>query len=213
METDGEKRMKMTTDTEYSKQLQQKIRKITKHIVEEEMKCWWFVSFHYNDNHTNHYVRGLPVGEIKLLNDVAHLKRILYRFIYKNRDATIKGAGSYPYPRMLFFHEVSHSGSGQFHTHLILEKMPSSLNNYKAMQNLFRRGLPSKVSALSKKKSVDIQRMCPDNPDYGISNYLTKQTMPSRISLDAFNSDLERNNNEKKSTYNHISDRTNTFTR
>lgn len=205
--------MNLTTEIEYTRRLQQQIRQITKHIIEEEMRCWWFVSFHYNDNHTNHYFRGLPVGEIELLNDVAHLKRKLNRLIYKKRDATIKGAGSFPYPRMLFFHEVSHSGSGQFHTHLILEKMPCSLNNYKAMQNLFRRDLPSKVCALSKNKSVDIQRMCPDNPDYGISNYLTKQTIPSRISLDAFNSDLTRNKNEKKSTYNYISDRSHTFTR
>jgi hypothetical protein len=29
---------------------------------------------------------------------------------------------------MLFFHETSHQGTGQFHTHLIVEKMPTSLN-------------------------------------------------------------------------------------
>ena len=192
------------TDQIYKKQLQQRLRYFTKHVLEQEMQCWWFVSFHYNDNHTYKFHSGLPVGENELISDVSYLKRQLHRSIYKGRDRILKGAGGYPYPRMLFFHELSHNGNGQFHTHLILERMPPALNTYDAMQVLFRKTLPNAVCALSKKKSVDIQRICPDNPDYGISNYLTKQSNPSRISLDPFNSDITRGKNEKKSTYHYI---------
>ena len=54
---------------------------------------WWFISFHYRDHHSK---------EDELLQDVADLKRKLHRIIYKSRDKSIKGAGEYPYPRMLF---------------------------------------------------------------------------------------------------------------
>ena len=56
---------------------------------------------------------------------------------------------------------------------------------------LFRKRLPHKVKALSKWKSVDIQRINPDEPDYRrISSYLGKQTNLELIALDPFNSDL-----------------------
>ena len=57
--------------------------------------------------------------EQEVLNDAQDLKRKLHRIIYKSRDKTIKGAGAYPCPKLLFFHEVSHQGTGQYHTHLI----------------------------------------------------------------------------------------------
>jgi hypothetical protein len=169
-------------DLSYQKQLRRTISSLTNKILETEIECWWFISFHYNDNHTN---------EDNLINDVKELKKKLRRVIYRKRDKTVKGLGSYAYPRMLFFHEVSHKGTGQFHTHLIIEKLPSDLNTYTSVYDLFKRNLPRQVSAISKWKSIDIQRMCPENPDYGISQYLTKQTVPSRITLDAFNSDLQ----------------------
>lgn len=123
--------------------------------------------------------------------DVADLKRKLHRIIYKSRDKTIKGAGEYPYPRMLFFHETSHQGTGQFHTHLIIEKLPTSLNTQYEMEALFHKRLPAKVMALSKWKSIDIQRINPDEPDCRrISSYLGKQTNLELIALDPFNSDL-----------------------
>jgi len=143
---------------------------------------WWFISFHYRDHHSK---------EDQLLQDVADLKRKLHRIIYKSRDKTIKGAGEYPYPRMLFFHETSHQGTGQFHTHLIVEKLPASLNTQYEMETLFRKRLPHKVKALSKWKSVDIQRINPQDDDYRrISSYLGKQTSLELIALDPFNSDL-----------------------
>ena len=92
---------------------------------------------------------------------------------------------------MLFFHETSHQGTGQFDTHLIVEKLPTSLNTQYEMEALFHRQLPAKVKALSKWKSIDIQRINPEEPDYRrISSYLGKQTDLELIALDPFNSDL-----------------------
>ena len=143
---------------------------------------WWFISFHYRDHHSK---------EDELLQDVADLKRKLHRIIYKSRDKSIKGAGEYPYPRMLFFHEKSHQGTGQYHAHLITEKMPTSLNTQVEMEVLFHKRLPHKVKALSKWKSIDIQRINQQDDDYKrISSYLGKQTSLELIALDPFNSDL-----------------------
>ena len=92
---------------------------------------------------------------------------------------------------MLFFHETSHQGTGQFHTHLITEKFPASLNSQVGMETLFHQRLPQKVKALSKWKSIDIQRINPDETDYRrISSYLGKQTNLELIAFDPFNSDL-----------------------
>ena len=163
----------------------QRLKQNIKRLITGELHSinpWWFISFHYRDHHSK---------EDELLQDVADLKRKLHRIIYKSRDKTIKGAGEYPYPRMLFFHETSHQGTGQFHTHLIVEKMPPSLNTQYEMETLFRKRLPHKVKALSKWKSIDIQRINPQDDDYGrISSYLGKQTDLELIALDPFNSDL-----------------------
>ena len=163
----------------------QRLKQHIKRLITGELQSinpWWFISFHYRDHHSK---------EDELLQDVADLKRKLNRIIYKSRDKTIKGAGEYPYPKMLFFHETSHQGTGQFHTHLIVEKMPQSLNTQYEMESLFHKRLPHKVKALSKWKSVDIQRINPEEPDCRrISSYLGKQTSLELIALDPFNSDL-----------------------
>ena len=92
---------------------------------------------------------------------------------------------------MLFFHEKSHQGTGQFHTHLIAEKLPVRLNTQVEMETLFHKRLPHKVKALSKWKSIDIQRINQQDDDYRrISSYLGKQTSLELIALDPFNSDL-----------------------
>lgn len=138
----------------------QRLKGNIKRLITGELQSinpWWFISFHYREHHCR---------EDELLKDVANLKRKLHRIIYKSRDKTVKGAGEYPYPRMLFFHEASHQGTGQFHTHLIVEKMPVSLNTQYEMETLFRHRLPSRVKALSKWKSIDIQRINPEEPDY-----------------------------------------------
>jgi len=94
---------------------------------------------------------------------------------------------------MLFFHETSHQGTGQFHTHLIVEKLPTSLNTQHETEALFRKRLPNWVKALSKWKSIDIQRINPEESDYRrISSYLGKQINLELIALDPFNSDLSR---------------------
>ena len=163
----------------------QRLKRNIKHLIHDQLQSinpWWLISFHYRDHHSK---------EDEFLNDVSDLKRKLHRIIYKSRDKSIKGAGEYPYPKMLFFHETSHQGTGQFHTHLVIEKLPASLNNQVGMETLFQRRLPAKIKALSKWKSIDIQRINPQDDDYRrISGYLGKQTSLELIALDPFNSDL-----------------------
>ena len=177
----------MTPMQQQDRQQVQRLKRNIKRLIHDQLNIispWWLISFHYRDHHSK---------EDELLQDVADLKRKLHRIIYKSRDKTIKGAGEYPYPKMLFFHETSHQGTGQFHTHLIVEKMPMSLNTQYEMEALFRHRLPSRVKALSKWKSIDIQRINPDEPDYRrISSYLGKQTNLELIAFDPFNSDLSR---------------------
>ena len=165
----------------------QRLKRNIKRLIHDELNGispWWLISFHYRDHHAK---------EDGLIKDVADLKRKLHRIIYKSRDKTIKGAGEYPYPKMLFFHETSHQGTGQFHTHLIVERLPPSLNTQYEVEALFHQRLPGKVKALSKWKSVDIQRINQDETDYRrISSYLGKQANLELIALDPFNSDLSR---------------------
>ena len=167
------------------RQQAQRLKRNIKRLIHDQLNsinAWWLVSFHYRDHHSK---------EDELLEDVADLKRKLHRIIYKSRDKSIKGAGEYPFPKMLFFHETSHQGTGQFHTHLIVEKLPASLNTQYGMETLFHKRLPHKVKALSKWKSIDVQRINPDEPDYRrISSYLGKQTNLGLIALAPFNSDL-----------------------
>ena len=177
----------MTPIQQEERQQAQRLKRNIKHLIQDELlliNSWWLVSFHYRDHHAN---------EDELLKDAADLKRKLRRIIYKNRDKSIKGAGQYSYPKMLFFHEISHQGTGQFHTHLILEKLPANLNNQYGIETLFRDRLPNRVKALSKWKSIDVQRINPDESDYRrISSYLGKQTSLELVALDPFNSDISR---------------------
>lgn len=163
----------------------QRLKRNVKRLIQDELYSinpWWLISFHYRDHHSK---------EDELLKDVTDLKQKLHRIIYRSRDKSIKGAGEYPYPRMLFFHEKSHQGTGQFHTHLIAEKLPARLNTQVEMEILFHKRLPHKVKALSKWKSIDIQRISQQDDDYKrISIYLGKQTSLELIALDPFNSDL-----------------------
>jgi hypothetical protein len=172
----------------YSEERQQSLQ-LKKHIssliynqLKENMNPYWFISFHYTSNKTK---------DDEIIRDVGDLKNKIRRIAYKNRDRCITGAGLFPYPKMLFFNEKSHLGTGQFHTHLIMEKMPSHINTQTGIENLFIRLLPSKVKTLSKWKSVDIQRiLCEDQDLRRLSNYLSKQFAFNSIAFDAFNSDL-----------------------
>ena len=163
-----------------------RLRKQVKQLIYNELKTnmnpHWFISFHYTDNKTN---------EDEVLRDVGDLKNKIRRIAYKNRDRSIKGAGSFPYPKMLFFNEQSHLGTGQYHTHMIMEKLPANINTQAVIENLFRKILPSKIKSLSKWKSVDIQRIsCEEEDLRRLSSYLGKQTEEDAMPIDNFNSDL-----------------------
>ena len=72
-----------------------------------------------------------------------------------------------------------------------MERLLDSPNSQYEMEAQFRKRLPNKVKALSKWKSIDIQRINPQDDDYRrISSYLSKQTNLELIALDPFNSDL-----------------------
>jgi len=165
------------------KQLRKQIRDLILKELTTEINPYWFISFHYTYNKTN---------EDEILRDVADLKNKIRRIAYKNRDRTIRGAGLFPYPKVLFFNEQSHLGTGQYHTHMIIERMPAILNTQAGMENLFRKELPAKIKSLSKWKSVDIQRIsCEDEDLKRLSSYLGKQTTTNYISLDYINSSTE----------------------
>lgn len=165
-----------------TQRLRRGIRQLIHQYLQESINPHWLMSFHYSEGKTH---------EAEVLGDTQDLKRKLHRIIYKSRDKRIKGAGAYPYPKLLFFHEVSHQGTGQYHTHLITEALPLSLNTQVGVEHLFSKTLPSKVKALSKWKSIDIQRIHQHDTDYKrISNYLSKQSTPEHLSLDPFSSDL-----------------------
>ena len=151
-------------ETYQQQRLKRGIRNLINHHLQDAINPHWLISFRYTDNKTQ---------EQEVLQDTQDLKRKLHRLIYQARDKTIKGAGPFPYPRLLFFHEISHQGTGQYHTHLITEAFPTSINTQAAVEHLFSKTLPSKVRALSKWKSIDIQRIHPDPADCKrISNYL-----------------------------------------
>lgn len=179
----------MNHDYLLSKSASRRLRSGLKNLVEDQLirriEPWWFVTFHYRDNHTS---------EDQLIGDVADLRRKLRRLIYQARDRSVKGAGAYRYPKMLFFHEASHQGTGQLHTHMVLEALPSKLNTQQAVSKLFSSDLPQKVKALSRWKSVDIQRIVREQTDCRrLASYLVKQSGQAQVTLDAFNSDLGGN--------------------
>jgi len=95
-----------TTTRAQAQRLERNIKRLI-HDQLHSINPWWLISFHYRDNHNK---------EDELLQDVADLKRKLHRIIFQSRYKTIKGAGEYPCPKMMFFHETSHQGTGQLHT-------------------------------------------------------------------------------------------------
>jgi len=164
------------------KQLRKQIRDLILKELTTEINPYWFISFHYTYNKTN---------EDEILRDVADLKNKIRRIAYKNRDRTIRGAGLFPYPKVLFFNEQSHLGTGQYHTHMIIERMPAILNTQAGMENLFRKELPAKVRSLSKWKSVDVQRIsCEDGDLKRLAGYLGKQNNSNSLAMDTINGDL-----------------------
>lgn len=165
-----------------TKQLRKQVKDLIYKQLTTGMDPYWFISFHYTNNKTN---------ENEVLKDVADLKNKIRRIAYKYRDRSIKDAGSFPYPKMLFIHEQSHLGTGQYHTHMILERMPILMNTQAEMEDLFRKELPSRMKALSRWKRIDIQRVWCGNEDLNrLADYLSKQHIYGTMAIDAFNSDL-----------------------
>ena len=164
--------------------LKGRIKRLIQQELEDEMDPWWFISFHYNDGKTN---------EDQVIKDMGDLKNKLKREIYRRRDRRIQGKGSFPYPKMLVMNEVSHLGTGQFHSHLITEAFPEKLNSQRMMELLFKRILPSKVKALSRWKSINVQRIHQDPKDLKrLASYLGKQVGLDYVALDGFNSDFSQ---------------------
>jgi hypothetical protein len=172
---------------EYNLQSRMKIgiRQLLQETIRDHFDPWWFVSFHYKPNKTS---------ENDVILDVGDLKRKLSRIVYQNRDKSIIGAGKFHGPRMIFINERSRWGTGEFHTHMILERLPDALNTQAGMTRLFKTILRSNVKSLSKWKTVDIQRVSTEPDDIKrLCNYLTKQVGENFISLDGFNSDFRKN--------------------
>ena len=89
--------------------LKKGVKRLIQQELEDGMLPWWFISFHYNDGKTS---------EDQVIKDMADLKNKLKRAIYKRRDCRIKGAGLFPYPKMLVMNEASHLGTCQAKYHL-----------------------------------------------------------------------------------------------
>ena len=87
----------MTSMQQQSRQQAPQLKWNIKRLICNELlsiRPWWLISFHCRDHH---------IKEDELLDDVADFNRKLHRIIYKSRDKSIKGAGEYLYPKMLFF--------------------------------------------------------------------------------------------------------------
>jgi hypothetical protein len=167
-----------------ARELKRRIKQLIQRELEDGMDPWWFISFHYNDRKTN---------EDQVVRDMGDLKNKLKREIYRRRDRRMKGAGSFPYPKMLVMNKVSHLGTGQFHSHLITEAFLERLNSQRVMELLFKRILPSKVKALSRWKSIDVQRIHQDPKDLKrLASYLGKQVDLDYVALDCFNSNFSK---------------------
>ena len=167
-----------------ARELKRRIKQLIQRELEDGMDPWWFISFHYNDGKTN---------EDQVIRDMGDLKNKLKREIYRRRDRRVKGKGSFPYPKMLVMNEVSHLGTGQFHSHLITEAFPERINSQRMMELLFKRILPGKVKALSRWKSIDVQRIHQDPEDLKrLASYLGKQVDLDYVALDGFNSDFSK---------------------
>ena len=167
-----------------ARELKRRVKQLIQRELEDGMDPWWFISFHYNDGKTN---------EDQVIRDMGDLRNKLKRVIFRARDRTVKGEGSFSYPKMLVMNEVSHLGTGQFHSHLITEAFSEKLNSQRIMELLFKRILPSKVKALSRWKSIDVQRIHQDPKDLRrLASYLGKQVDFDYVALDGFNSDFSK---------------------
>jgi hypothetical protein len=146
----------MTQDELRIGSIKSSLRQILQDTLNQGIAPWWHVTFHYSDN---------KISEDEAIQDVRDLKNKLTRIAYQSRDRTIVGNGKFQGPRMIFFNERSRWGTGQFHTHMIMERMPDSINTQQAMEKIFNVELPSKMKSISKWKTIDIQRILTEQSD------------------------------------------------
>ena len=152
-------RLESIDQTKQARALKRRIKGLIQQELEDGMDPWWFISFHYNDG---------KINEDQVIKDMGDFKNKLKREIYKRRDRRVKGKGSFPYPKMLVMNEVSHLGTGQFHSHLITEAFPERLNRQRMMELLFERILPGRSrhyrdgKVLMSRGSIKTQRISSD---------------------------------------------------
>jgi len=167
-------------DTDYKN----KILEILLNQIKHGMEPYWFITYHYKDNKTD--------GE-EVIRDVKDIKNKFKRLIYQSRDKSIIGCGKFQYPRMVFINEKSRFGTDQIHTHMIIEKLPSKINTQTTVEMLFKKQLPAKAKSMSKWKRLDVQRVSTDASNlYRLARYLSKQNSLNTLTLDPFNSNLEK---------------------
>jgi len=161
-----------------------KILEILLNQIKHGMDPYWFITYHYKENKTD--------GE-EVIRDVKDIKNKFKRLIYQSRDKSIIGGGKFQYPRMVFINEMSRYGTDQIHTHMVVEELPMRINRQVTVEDIFKRLLPAKAKSMSKWKRLDVQRVSTDSSDlYRLARYLSKQNTLNSLTLDPFNSDLQR---------------------
>lgn len=161
-----------------------KVMEILLNQLRYGMEPYWFITYHYKENKSN---------EDEAINDVRDIKNKLKSLIYQSRDKSVIGAGEFEYPKMVFVNERSRYNTDQIHTHMITERLPKSINTQAAVEELFGIHLREKVKSVSGWKRIDVQRISTDESDlYRLAKYLSKQNSLSILTLDPFNSDLQR---------------------
>ena len=96
-------------------------------VEHQRLNSWGLICLHSREQHPR---------DNQLLNDVFERERKLHRIIDKSFDQSIKGAGGYPYSKMLFVQETLQHGRGDFYKHLIIEKLPTTINKKELLETL-----------------------------------------------------------------------------
>ena len=112
--------------------------------------------------------------------DCRHVINVLLKEIYDiKRPHTYQG----DLPSILSFHEY---GTEQYHTHLVVPHSDEKiLNDQNKLSYILNKKVRKKCKSLSKWKKIDIK---PVNNQYGLMNYLNKQTDPQHTAVDLMSS-------------------------
>ncbi len=187
---------------------QREIRNIIKEQEELGFLGAWFITFHYF--HPYELIRPVKVkgtnmityktndgksiwstsGDRKIIlmrndleqvsKDCRHVINVLLKEIY-----SIKRPNNYKsnLPSILSFHEL---GEEQYHTHLVVPKPKLKiLHDENKLFYILNKKVRKKCKSLSKWKKIDVR---PVTNQYGLMNYLNKQTEPKHTALDLMSS-------------------------